>query len=240
MREVLNATPEAQRKALAVTGAFEGHGDGTPAGNFDGQILSWGPLGYNLGQGTLQPVLRALVDRAPGAVEAIMGREFTEAVRQKATASFVRERVLDPEHPQRVRVEWRSRWRVLAGTDVAKAIFAEAATPYLWRAERVATQYAWVSERAYCLAFDIVVQNGSVRPRAHARYTENPESSEPEEWRRLKAMALAVAEASLPQWQADVRSRKLAIAVGQGTVHGRAYHLERDFGVRYTHPWRAA
>jgi hypothetical protein len=53
-------------------------------------------------------------------------------------------------------------------------------------------------------------------------------------------MALAVAEASLPQWQADVRSRKLTIAVGQGVVHGRVYHLERDFGVRYTHPWRAA
>jgi hypothetical protein len=39
------------------------------------------------------------------------------------------------------------------------------------------------------------------------------------------------AEAARPQFVADVRDRKLTIARGEGTVHGRRYHLADDFGI---------
>jgi len=51
------------------------------------------------------------------------------------------------------------------------------------------------------------------------------------EWEIMKAVANAVAEASNPRWVEDVRKRKLCIANGTGTVHGRTYNLARDFDI---------
>jgi hypothetical protein len=39
-------------------------------------------------------------------------------------------------------------------------------------------------------------------------------------------VANAVADAAQPTWREDVRTRKLAIANGKGTVHGHDYVLE--------------
>jgi hypothetical protein len=35
-----------------------------------------------------------------------------------------------------------------------------------------------------------------------------------------------------PQFINDVRTRKLTIAEGEGTVHGIQYHLDEQFGLR--------
>jgi hypothetical protein len=40
------------------------------------------------------------------------------------------------------------------------------------------------------------------------------------------------AEASNPRWIEDVRKRKVAIANGEGMVHGNYLHLEDQFGIR--------
>lgn len=47
---------------------------------------------------------------------------------------------------------------------------------------------------------------------------------------RREIVANAIAEASDPRFVEDVRSRRLAIARGRGTVHGAAYLLE-DWGL---------
>jgi hypothetical protein len=39
------------------------------------------------------------------------------------------------------------------------------------------------------------------------------------------------AEAGNPRWIEDVRKRKLAIARGEGMVHGQYYHLADQFGI---------
>ena len=41
-----------------------------------------------------------------------------------------------------------------------------------------------------------------------------------------KTIANVVAENSNPKWIEDVRSRKLTIALGKGTVHGAKYNVK--------------
>ncbi len=55
---------------------------------------------------------------------------------------------------------------------------------------------------------------------------------EADEEARLRIVANRRAEASNPRWVEDVRTRKLTIARGKGTVHGMQYDLEEDYGIR--------
>ena len=56
---------------------------------------------------------------------------------------------------------------------------------------------------------------------------QNPLSANPSpsEVELRQIIANAVADASLPAFREDVRSRKMTIATGQGTVHGASYDL---------------
>jgi len=65
-------------RTLALTGAFETDA-AVPecfaglSGNFDGQGISFGALQWNLGQGTLQPLLRQMDTQSPAVVDEIFG-----------------------------------------------------------------------------------------------------------------------------------------------------------------------
>ncbi len=57
--------------------------------------------------------------------------------------------------------------------------------------------------------------------------------TDPPEWERLKLLAHVVADLANARWRANVLARKLAIALGRGVVHQRAYVMREDFGIRY-------
>jgi hypothetical protein len=88
--------------------------------------------------------------------------------------------------------------------------------------------------------FDICTQNGSISPATETiirnDFNAIPASLDPMaiEVARLQSIANRRAEAASPQYVEDVRSRKLTIANGQGTVHNVQYHLEEQFGIRLT------
>jgi hypothetical protein len=86
------------------------------------------------------------------------------------------------------------------------------------------------SERAVALLFDIVTQNGSigssVKALIQADFAKLAPSDEPA---RLCVIANRVAENARPQYVEDVRTRKLAVANGGGTVHGIVYDLADMF-----------
>ena len=67
------------------------------------------------------------------------------------------------------------------------------------------------------------VQNGSFKPDAFALAAALPGGTP--EIERRRRLANAVADSANPRWVEDVRERKLALANGQGSVHGRAYNL---------------
>ncbi len=55
---------------------------------------------------------------------------------------------------------------------------------------------------------------------------------EDDEVARPRIIANRRAEAADPRWVEDVRARKLTIANGGGTVHGNAFNLEGQYGIR--------
>lgn len=162
-------------RCLALTGTFETNAPipecfAGLSGDFDNQGISFGALQWNLGQGSLQPLLEEM-DRA---------------------------------HPE-----------------VLKESFDE-----------------HYSERAVALMFDIIVQNGGISKLVKAQIEqdftrlERSENWEEQEVARLRIIAHRRAEAAKPRWIEDVRVRKLTIANGEGTVHGRYYQLQEQYGIR--------
>lgn len=229
MRKVKREIREA---SFRLTASFEG-GITAVAGNFDGQILSYGPLQWNIGQGTLLPVLRLI---PTDLLLFHLGPEWVGAMKDNNTLrTFVLKEVLDPQG--RVKPEWAQKLRRLASTPEAFKAFLGGAEPYFRRAEALLTQTGWETERGYALAFDTAVQNGAPRKDHLAEYSRRLSSlKQSYEWARLKVWAQTVADLANPRWRGDVLSRKMTIALGQGVVHGKHYILE-EWGISYFRKW---
>jgi len=77
MPTVASEVPSITR-AMAVTMSFEGGG---LVGNFDGQGLSMGNIHFNIGQGSLQPILMTMNNEHPDVLRSIFGNHYNELVR---------------------------------------------------------------------------------------------------------------------------------------------------------------
>jgi len=232
-------------RCLALTGSFE-TGEAPPdcfaglSGDFDGQGLSFGALQWNLGQGTLQPLLVAMDRTYPTVMEAVFGDRCdtlravlaAERAEQLAWARSVQD-------PVRFRVSepWRGLLRALGRREEFRAIQLKAAAALAERAAALRGTFGVRSERAQALLFDILVQNGGIGPVVRAQIEEDFGRLDPGEGpdrlevARLRIIANRRAEAANPRWVEDVRTRKLAIADGVGTVHGQPYDLEEQYGI---------
>lgn len=207
------------------------------SGNFDGQLLSFGPLQWNAGQGTLEPLLRSV---PRDVLKATMGEAFAHACLTGQLRTFVKAEVLSGSL---VAAPWKTRLQNLARTPECQAAFTRAAAPYFRVARAYCDRFGFRSERALALCMDIAVQNagGGVREDHAREYARRVLPTDPE-WARLKHLAHAVAQSANAQWRADVLARKLSIALG-GTeqskmkVHGRSFDLERDYNLSYDREW---
>ena len=99
--------------------------------------------------------------------------------------------------------------------------------------------YGLTTERGAALMFDIRVQNGSVdRAGAGEKIRADFESINPilsdneKQVERMKIIARRRSDVSKAQWRNDVLIRKMTIAEGEGTVHGKKYDLEKEFVIR--------
>lgn len=240
---------QVKRKTLALVGCFETSRlppdcFSAVSGNFDGQGVSFGALQFNLGQGTLQPIIiftykndpqgfkRAFADGKDDILLAKLRRPKAEQV---AWASSISVR-------GKLASEWADVFERFGCLEACRVAQIEAAEKYYSRAVSYCRQYDLKSERAYALMFDIAVQNGSIKKTAiKAIGTKLPvlnaiPDPKTREWEIMKAAAHAVAEASNPRWIEDVRSRKLCIANGVGIVHGQRYDLAKQFDITMR-PW---
>jgi hypothetical protein len=237
--------PLAQR-CLALTGTFETSAMAPEcyaglAGDFDGQGISFGVLQWNLGQGTLQPLLTEMLSSHPE----VMQRLFQENldVLKKMLASPRADQlawarsIQDPVR-HRVSAPWNGLLKALGHTPEFQAIQVEHAAGMHTAASQLCRHFGVTSERALALMFDIRVQNGSIGAATEALiradFAEIPASADPPvaEVARLQSIANRRAEASSRAFVEDVRVRKLTIANGSGTVHGVAFDLEHQFGIR--------
>jgi hypothetical protein len=253
--EAIPASPFESRslayRCLALTGAFE-TGTGIPdcfsgiSGDFDGQGISVGVLQWNLGQGSLQPLLRDMISMHQGIAKNIFGDHF-DALNQvlmlkdnddgKAESlAFAR----SIQHPNKHQVfePWRGYARSLGRTPEFQSIQVDHAHSAFEKAISLCDEYELWSERAVGLMFDIVTQNGSIRAVTReqilgdCRNLSTELSRQERELLVLRIVANRRAEASNTRWIDDVRRRKLCIANGEGTVHGIHYDLEAQFSIR--------
>lgn len=237
--------PVAQR-CLALTGAFE-TGAGVPdcyaglSGDFDGQGLSLGVLQWNLGQGSLQPLLQQMVDLHRPLAEDIFHEQFpifmammlSPQPEQMAWARSIQD-------PRRFQVfePWRGLLKSLCRTPEFQAIQVRHASRIHDHAVELCAQFDLTTERAVALMFDILVQNGSisllVKAQVQKDVAQMVKIDDPlqAEVARMRIIANRRAAACRPEYAEDVRRRKLTIAEGKGTVHNIYYDLEEQFGLR--------
>jgi peptidoglycan hydrolase-like protein with peptidoglycan-binding domain len=233
-------------RVLSLTAGFE-TGTVAPecfqglAGNFDRQGISFGVLQWNLGQGTLQPLLARLDARHPRVVREAFGDGY-EVLRQvlerARTAQLAWADTIQAPGARTLVEPWRSRFRALGAAPECQALQVELARERFSRAEVLCAGFGLWSQRAAALMFDILVQNGSIggatRERILADFQAIPAGlgREAREVERMRIVANRRAEAANPAWVEDVRRRKLTIAEGVGIVHGRGYDLEHHFDLR--------
>ncbi len=209
-------------------------------GDFDGQGLSLGALQWNLGQGTLQPLLQEIIDRHRPLCQGIFHEQFpvflavlvSPPPEQLAWARSIQDRrhqVLEP---------WRGLLKTLGRTAEFQEIQTRRAGHIHGRALELCRAYELTTERAAALMFDILVQNGSISPLVRAQIDKDvaalPAVADPlqAEVARMRIIAHRRAAACRPEYVEDVRRRKLTIAEGQGVVHNIPYDLEQQFALR--------
>lgn len=231
-------------RCLALTGSFE-TGTAPPecfaglTGDFDGQGLSLGVCQWNLGQGSLQPLLDE-IDQSNQALVTTIFNDYASEFR-RVLASLKEDQVAWARSIQNARhvigEPWQGLLKALARTPEFQAIETEHAGRLFVTARTMCSLYGVQSERALALMFDIVVQNGGINDVVRAQIerdfgaldaTQTPDALEVG---RLQIVANRRAAASNPAWVNDVRIRKLTIANGQGVVHGRNYDLEAQYGI---------
>ena len=101
----------------------------------------------------------------------------------------------------------------------------------------ICDKYNLKSVRGFALAFDIVVQNGSISSDASkvidTAFEKNPNMIEKD---LLKVIANAVADTSTNNAK-DISSRKMAIVNGKGIVHVSVLDLDKNYGLSDSY-WR--
>jgi hypothetical protein len=235
-------------RCLALTGCFETNA-AVPdcfaglSGDFDGQGISFGALQWNLGQGSLQPLLQKMNREHPKRLKEIFHEHYPVL---QAMLKADREEQLawarSIQDPRRfvLHEPWRGLFKTLGRCEEFQEIQVEAAGQLYQSALDLCRDYGVWSERAVALMFDIKVQNGSISRLVKAQIEQEVKrldsaaDAESLEVARLRIIANRRAEAANPRWVEDVRTRKLTIANGEGTVHGRHYSLEDEYGIRLT------
>jgi hypothetical protein len=240
----LAGRPVAER-CLALTGSFETSA-AAPAcfsvatGDFDGMGMSFGALQWNLGSGTLQPIFQGMLDQHAEVMRGIFQDRLpavSAAVAGGRDQALSWARSIQDSNTHRFAAPWRDLFAALGATPECQALQMQAASSYRKAADRLLASYQLWSERGSALAFDLMVQNGGIPAAVNALVRSDIAalgaqlSDEDREVAKMKILANRRAEAARPAYVEDVRNRKLCIALGTGTVHGRAYDLAADYGI---------
>lgn len=228
-------------RCLALTSSFE-TGNMPPecfcgvAGDFDGQGISFGALQWNLGQGTLQPLLAEVFEKHADLCQDIF-QENSQVVRalgastRKEQLAFAR----SIQNPRNFRVNepWQGMLKQLGRTVEFQHIQGAHAAKIHSRAKAMCADYGLTTDRGAALMFDICVQNGSISPVVKAQIQADITglANPTDQVARMRIVANRRAAAARPEYVNDVRTRKLTIAEGVGVVHGIHYNLEEQFGL---------
>lgn len=233
----------AEQKALAITSTLEtgrrGGFDGL-SGDFDGMGISFGLVNWNIGAGSLQPLLRDFAREFPDRWRAVFGRDAQafltlvtpkDAASQRAQLDFAKREMNEhgPKGPQ-VREPWVTYFRRLADDPEFQRIQVRYVRDLLDRARYFCDYFALKSERAYCFMFDAVSSHGKwwltkkfdgverrrlmLREKLDALAQAHAGRS-PSERETLTAVAEVLRATSRPKWAEMAYERKLWFLTGK-------------------------
>ncbi len=220
--------PSLFERSLELTAAFEGHSYTLAVGDFDGAWLTWGIIGFTMKFGKVQTIILKTNQLHPELVEQAFGdnagtliqimRSTPDQQQSWADSISINGRLASP---------WRQQFHTLGEFPEVREIQRQIAhDEYYLPCLTTARSFGLQSELGIALCFDIHVQNGSINSTARALIQKELSSSpNPPDAELRQIIANAVADAAIPAFREDVRSRKIAIATGQGSVHGASYDL---------------
>ncbi|HET7434056.1 MAG TPA: peptidoglycan-binding protein [Thermoanaerobaculia bacterium] len=227
--------PAVDERCLGLTSTFEGHGYTLAQGNFDGAGITWGIIGFTLKHGELTKIIKQAFAEDPELVRSCFGDKADELLtnldkpvdEQIAWADSISEGTTKA----RLAEPWKSAFAKFGDTPLAQRLQRErVVTSYYEPARATAARFGLKSELGTALCFDIHVQNGGIKEAAAAQVRAQITADTPEKDIRI-AIANAVADNALERWRDDVRQRKLAIAQGEGSVHGAPAFVLRNWGL---------
>lgn len=207
------------------------------AGNFDGQTFSWGFLQFNVGTSSLQRVMNRTIGIAGTDFAKLAARAIIQDPNRSDIPEYITNSGINLDHVFNTSEPSQKE-------ELAVDIFSRlGCSPLFQRAQRhEASREYWIQayslshkfgvqddELSLALLFDIVVQNGGFN-KAELEKLETCASTMSIPDIRI-TMADLVAKSAKPQWQEDVLKRKMTIAVGHGTVHGKQINLS-DFNFK--------
>ena len=196
-------------------------------------------LQWNLGQGSLQPLLRDFIagQRALYAgifgdhcaeLDAVLAQPVAEQIAWGSSITFARSSVIEP---------WRGLFKTLGRQPEFQDIESRHAKAVYDQALGLCREFGLTLERGVALMFDIVTQNGGIPAPVKVRIQQDVAGLDPGlrsedlEVAIMQIIANRRADAAKPEWADDVRKRKLAIANGSGVVHGKRYDLLNQYGI---------
>lgn len=178
----------AEEKALRITSTFETGrplGFGGLTGNFDRMGVSFGLMQWNIGSGSLQPLLWEFAQRHPKIFDAVFSRDASQLrqmleqfhkapnpseqkriiAEQMRFASSINDRRCDPGNKSthkfcKLVEPWTSYFRKLEADSAFQQIQLRQVRKSMNQAVRDARQFGIRSERGLALMFDIVTQAG--------------------------------------------------------------------------------
>jgi hypothetical protein len=221
--------PSLRDRCLGLTSTFEGHGYTLAQGNFDGAGVTWGIIGFTLKGGELSKIIEDANARDAALLNDCFGNGASTLMtvcreswdQQLAWADSVS----SGSSKTTLAEPYKSGFAKLGESSVGQQLQqARVDADYYQPALATAKAYGLESELGIALCFDIHVQNGGIASSAgdKVRAQMTPGMSE-KDVRVL--IANAVADHASAAWREDVRTRKLTVATGEGTVHGVQYVL---------------
>jgi hypothetical protein len=164
-----NLTPEWLKSALEITGGIET--DGNPwagvSNDFDGMGISCGILQWNIGQGSLQPLVKACGQTAVQKYMPAQGQELWDACHASVADGLTAVRRWQPN--KKLKQDIRKQLEALFGSDEMVEQQMAAAQGVGETAMKLASR--WANDlrggeptlKEFCLFFDVITQNGGMK-----------------------------------------------------------------------------
>jgi hypothetical protein len=219
--------PDLPSRALQLTGVWEGTGYGGANGNFDGQGITWGVIGFTWANGELQGILNEIRGQYPAIFRASFGgleAEIVSVLAQPRPVQMTWARGISRNSGNSIDSAWAAAFKALGDTPEVQSIENEHAQHYWNAGLPFAEDFGLQSEAGLALCFDIAVQNrvtddmiAEIQQRIGDQGMSEPD--------KMQIVAHVVADHANPTYYNDVLKRKLTFATGQGTVHGDLFDI---------------